>query len=391
MGKQLLPLIFICLLGAPKVFAISVLSTDSGPSESSIKQGVSDGIFDSMAKHAGDWVANGMNKIGNWALQTLFGIYDKYIGTFLIYIPNLASPNTYTALANNLGAVNTGANAVQVVLNILKITSGTGLFILIVGFVIDTGQRSSGLWNRFVDPNLVIGFVAAFLCLFGWPTILSYLTTGVTAMGYYLYNQNTLRTSGVLEGFQNIDLNASGGNNAFQMSQYDFRGNFITIQGITWNLIYLVSLGLVVIGFYNCYSAVSSGDSQKGNYKFFQAMAGIILILGMPTLVHVLISKGADTIGNQPVIPGQTLPTYSLQGLIQDNGIQYPQQSGQGTSNIGTAGNTVAAPSTSRLAIFSAGLLKCGVAIWGLIICFAVIFAKFFQVLNLWVLFVLGP
>jgi hypothetical protein len=36
-------------------------------------------------------------------------------------------------------------------------------------------------------------------------------------------------------------------------------------------------------------------------------------------------------------------------------------------------------------------LLKCGVAIWGLITCFAVIFAKFFQVLNLWVFFVLGP
>ncbi len=391
MGKQLLFFILISLLVAPKVFAISVLSTDSGPSQQSIKQGVSDGIFDTMAKHAGDWVSNGMNKIGDWALQTLFGIYDKYIGTFLIYIPNLASPNTYTALVNNLGAVNNGANAVQVVLNILKITSGTGLFILIVGFVIDTGQRSSGLWNRVVDPNLVFGFVAAFLCLFGWPTILSYMTTGVTAMGYYLYNQNTLRTSGVLEGFQNIDINAGGGNNAYQLSQYDFRGNFITVQGMTWNLIYLVSLGLVVIGFYNCYSAVSAGESQKGNYRFFQAMAGIILILGMPTLVHVLISKGADTIGNQPVIPGQTLPTYSLQGLIQSNGVQYPQQSGQASTNIGTAGNTAAVPPTSRLAVFSAGLLKCGVAIWGLIICFAVIFAKFFQVLNLWVLFVLGP
>src|SRR5665213_4634139 len=132
MGKQLLFFILISLLVAPKVFAISVLSTDSGPSQQSIKQGVSDGIFDTMAKHAGDWVSNGMNKIGDWALQTLFGIYDKYIGTFLIYIPNLASPNTYTALLNNLGAVNT-ANPIQVVLNILKITSGTGLFILIVG------------------------------------------------------------------------------------------------------------------------------------------------------------------------------------------------------------------------------------------------------------------
>src|SRR5208282_5619373 len=258
MTKRLLALIFICLMGVPRVFAVSVLSTDSGPSSQTIEEGVSGGIFDSMTKHAGDWVAQGMDKIGNWALQTLFKIYDKYIGTFLIYIPNLASPNTYTALSNN-----TGANAVQVVLNLLKITSGTGLFILIVGFVIDTGQRSSGLWNRFVDPNLVIGFVGAFLCLFGWPTILSTMTTGVTAMGYYIYNQNTLRTSGVLQGFQNIDLNSDGGTNAFQLSQYDFRGNFITVQGIAWNLIYLVALGLVVIGFYNCYSAVSAGESEK--------------------------------------------------------------------------------------------------------------------------------
>lgn len=277
----------------------------------------------------------------------------------------------------------------QVVLNVLKITSGTGLFILIVGFVIDTGQRSSGLWNRFVDPGLVIGFVASFLCLFGWPTIHSYLTAGVSAMGYYIYNQNILRTSGVLEGFQNIDLSASGGANASQLSQFDFRGNFITVQGITWDLIYLVSLGLVVIGFYNCYSAISEGESEKGNHRFFQAMAGIILILGTPTLVHVLISKGADTIGNQPAIAGQTMATFSLQGLIQNNGVQYPQQPGQAPPNIGTAGTTT--PPTSRLATFSAGLLKCGVAIWGLITCFMVIFAKFFQILNLWVLFVLGP
>lgn len=91
--------IFICL-DAPKVLAQSLIST--GPSESSIAQGVSDGIFESMAKHAGDWVANGMNKIGNWALQTLFQIYDKYIGTFLIYIPDLASPNTYSALGGSI-------------------------------------------------------------------------------------------------------------------------------------------------------------------------------------------------------------------------------------------------------------------------------------------------
>jgi hypothetical protein len=383
--RRFLPILLIFLF-PPGVWGLSLLSTDSGPTSQTIEQGVSGGIFDAMAKHAGDWVAHGMDKIGNWALQTLFKIYDKYIGTFLIYIPNLASPNTYTALTNNMGA-----SAVQVVLNVLKITSGTGLFILIVGFVIDTGQRSSGLWNRFVDPNLVIGFVAAFLCLFAWPTIFSLLTTGVTAMGYYIYSQNTLRTSGVLEGIQNIDLNADGGTNAFQLSQYDFRGNFITVQGITWNLIYLVALGLVVLGFYNCYSAVSAGESEKGNHRFFQAMAGIILILGMPTLVHVLISKGADTIGSQPVIPGQTSGTFSLQGLVQDNGVQFPQQSGQVSSNIGTAGNTAASPPTSRLAQFSAGLLKCGVAIWGLITCFAVIFAKFFQILNLWVFFILGP
>ncbi len=352
-----------------------------------IEQGVANGIFDSMTQHAADWVANGMDKIGNWALQTLFGIYDKYIGTFLIYIPNLASPNTYTALLNNLGAVNT-ANPIQVVLNILKITSGTGLFILIVGFVIDTGQRSSGLWNRFVDPNLVIGFVASFLLLFGWPTALSLAITGVTAMGYYVYNQNTLQTSGVLQGFQNIDITSDSGANVSQMSLYDFRGNFITVQGIVWNFIYLVALGLVVLGFYNCYSAVSAGESQKGSYRFFQAMSGIILILGMPTLVHLLISQGADTIGNSSsIIPGSG-QTLSLQGLVQGNGIQFPQSIGTATPNIGTAGNTV--PS-SDLAKFSAGLLKCGVAIWGLIVCFAVIFAKFFQVLNLWVLFVLGP
>lgn len=393
MPRKIFPFILIIFcLSTTYAFPLSVLSTDSGPSKDNIKQGVSDGIFDTMAKHAGDWVSNGMDKIGNWAIQTLFKIYDKYIGTFLIYIPDLASPNTYNALTGLSGGTTSGGNAVQVVLNILKITSGTGLFILIVGFVIDTGQRSSGLWNRFVDAGAVIGFVAAFLCLFGWPSIHSFFTTAVSAMGYYIYNQNTLRTSGVLEGFQNINLDAGSGTATVSMSQFDFRGNFITSQGILWNLIYLVSIGLVVIGFYNCYSAVSGGESQKGNYKFFQAAGGLILILGVPTIVHVLIDKGADRIGNQPVIQGETLKPFSLNGLVQDNGIQFPSGQGQAAPNIGTATNSVQQPpGQSRLAQFSAGLLKCGVAIWGLITCFMVIFAKFFQILNLWVLFVLGP
>src|SRR5665811_500733 len=109
----LLVLIFIC---SSKALGLSVLSTDSGPSKESIKQGVSDGIFDSLAKHAGDWIAKGMDKIGNWAIATLFKIYDKYIGTFLIYIPDLASPQTYSALAGTVGGGNSGPNAVQVVL-----------------------------------------------------------------------------------------------------------------------------------------------------------------------------------------------------------------------------------------------------------------------------------
>ena len=344
-------------------------------------QGVSDGIFDTMTKHAGDWVANGMNSIGNWALQTLFGIYDKYMGTFLIKIPDLASPQTYTALSN--GSLNTSANAVQVVLNILKITSGTGLFILIVGFVIDTGQRSSGLWDRFVDGSVVIGFVGAFLFLFAWPTVHSYLTNGVSAMGYYIYSQNTLMTSGVLEGIQNIDLNSGSVTTSVLLAQTDFRGNFITVQGIVWNLIYIISISLVVLGFYNCYSAISAGDSQRGNYKFFQAVAGIILILGVPTVIHIFIAKGADAIGSQQAIPGQTLTPFSLQGLVGDNGVQYPQQQGQPSSSIGTADNSIPVPTQSRLAIFSAGLLKVGVSLWGLIVCFSVIFTKFFQVLNI--------
>ncbi len=382
--------------------ALSVLSTDSGPSQQSIKDGVSDGIFDSMAKHAGDWIATGMDRIGNWAIQTLFKIYDKYIGTFLIYIPDLASPKTYTALIGVSGGANNGGNAIQVVLNILKITSGTGLFILIVGFVIDTGQRSSGLWNRFVDAGVLIGFVAAFLSLFGWPSIHSFLSNAVTSMGYYIYNQNTLRTSGVLEGFQNIDLDSGTGTAAVSLSQIDYRGNFITSQGIIWNLIYLVSISLVVIGFYNCYSAVSSGESEKGNYKFFQAVGGLILILGIPTIVHFLILRGADRIGSQPVIQGEATTPFSLHGLVQDNGIQFPREQGQGplgqdplgqtAPNIGTATNNPEQPiNKSRLAQFAAGFIKCGVAIWGLITCFMVIFAKFFQVLNIWVLFVLGP
>ena len=131
------------------------------------------------------------------------------------------------------------------VLNILKITSGTGLFILIVGFRDRHGPKVIGPLEPVRGCRaLVIGFVAAFLCLFGWPTILSFFTTAVTAMGYYIYNQNTLRTSGVLEGFQNIDLDSAGGTQCHHCPNIDFRGNFITSQGIIWNLIYLVSIGL---------------------------------------------------------------------------------------------------------------------------------------------------
>src|SRR6185503_18216585 len=107
-------------------------------------------------------------------------------------------------------------------------------------------------------------------------------------------------------------------------------------------------------------------------------------------IVHFMIARGADNIGREPVIPGETMRPFSLKGLIQDNGVQYPDEKGQTVSSVGTG--TIQQPQEeSRMALFSAGLLKCGVAIWGLIICFAVVFTKFFQILNLWVLFVLGP
>src|ERR1051325_6754552 len=101
------------------------------------------------------------------------------------------------ARARDPGGRGGDQNAVNTVLNILKITSGLGLFILVLGFVIDAGQRSSGLWNRFLDGSMVVGFAFAFICIFAWPTIHSYLTNAVTDLGYYVYNQNTMRTSGV--------------------------------------------------------------------------------------------------------------------------------------------------------------------------------------------------
>lgn len=379
---------FLVFLVSPGLEAVTLLSTDSGASEQSIKQGVSDGIFDSFAKHAGDWVAQGMDKIGNWAIKTLFGIYDKYIGTFLIYIPDLAAPKTYNALMGLPGGYGSAATAIQVVLNVLKITSGTGIFILLVGFVIDTGQRSSGLWDRFVEGSAVISFVAAFLCLFAWPSIHSFLTGLATDMGYFVYSQNTLRISGVLSGLENIELNAPDTAHA-NTSQYHFRENFISSQGSIWDLIYLIAMALVVLGFYNCYSAVSAGESEKGNFKFFQAAGGLILILGTPTLVHVLIDKGADKAGISSALQDVNSQPFSMQGLIGENGIQYPS-GGQIASNNGTAGNS-ATPPTSRLAEFSAGLLKCGAALWGLVVCFLVLFAKFFQALNIWAFLVLGP
>jgi len=124
-------------------------------------------------------------------------------------------------------------------------------------------------------------------------------------------------------GLNNIDLNAPG--HVLQNTQIDFRGNFITSQGILWNLIYLFSIALVVIGFTTVIQPSRRCDTVKGNLRFFQAVAGIILIVGVPTLVHVFIAKGADQVGGQPVVPGETLKPFSLQGLVGPNGIEYPE------------------------------------------------------------------
>ncbi len=387
--KKLLYIAGLTLMVAPGAGAVTVLSTDSGPSEGAIQQGVSQGIVETVAKNAADWVANGMDSLGNWALQTLFDVYDKYIGTFLIKIPDLASPITYTAMSKQPGMAGEASLAVAEVLNLLKITSGFGLYLLLVFFLVDVGQRSSGFWGRPVEPSMVLVFVGAFTAIFAWPFIHSLLTNGVTALGYYLYNQNTLKTSGVLEGFADINLGGPSGLSAVQVNQIDFRGNFIKTQGIIWDFFFLVSLSLVILGFYNCYSAVAAGDSKSGNYKFIQAVSGIILILSVPTLVHVLLARGADTVGSTPAISGETLVPYSVQGLMGNNGVQYPPQQASSGPNLATAGNQP--QDESRIAKFGGGLLKCGAALWGLIVCFSVIFAKFFQVLNLWVLFLLGP
>lgn len=389
--KKLIFIAGLTLLLASQGWAVTVLSTDSGTSQDAIKKGVSEGIVETIANNAADWAANGMDEVGDWALRTLFDVYDKYIGTFLIKIPDLASPQTYTALSKQAGMTGEADKAVHEVLNLLKITSGFGLYLLLVFFLVDVGQRSSGFWGRSIEPSMLLSFTAAFTGIFAWPFIHSLLSNAVTALGYYIYNQNTLKTSGVLEGFADVSLGGSSGLSAIHSSQVDFRGNFIQAQGLIWDFLYFVSLSLVVIGFYNCYSAVSAGDSKSGNHKFFQAVSGIILILSVPTLVHIFVVKGADQAGSSPAIPGETLRPYSVKGLVGNNGINYPAQQAPTSPNLAPAENGTQAPDESRMAKFGGGLLKCGAALWGLIVCFGVIFAKFFQVLNLWVLFLLGP
>jgi len=340
-------------------------------------------------------IANFWDYLGNLCLKMMFYVYDNYIGSFLLYIPDMSNKATY----QKAGAPDPGG-AVRVVSSLLMVSRAIGMWFLLVLTVAYIAQGASGLSNVQFSGRQILRFIICFTLLCAWSPIFSLLTQLFTAIAYSFYTACTLNTGGVfkaLTDFTITDGTASNGSSAIANTAMTARATFVNYTGIVWNVVYTVAIALIVAGIIAAFMRLSSGDKGAVT-KIWLAFSGLVVILALPWALNLMVAKGFPNLGASSAADGSsyslfnaresfhgtakaTLPAVTSGPTFADSGAKTKDKdaSEDDENEAGT------------IALGAAGIFKVIMSIWGLFIVVGVLFMKFGQVILLGVLFVLGP
>lgn len=345
-------------------------------------------------------LANFWDNLGNSALRMMFYVYDNYIGSFLMYIPDMANKATY----QKTGAPDP-AGAVRTVSSILQVSRALGLWLILVLTAAYIAQGASGLSNIQFTGRQVMRFIICFTLLCSWSSVFSLLTQIFTAIGYSFYTACSLNTHGVFDSLINFSITDAGASSPSASTLANTaaasRAVLINTTGIIWNVVYLCSIFLLVIGMFAATKKFSSGD-RSGLSRMWLLFLGLSIIFAMPYILNLMVSKGFTTLGNSSA--SESSSSYNLFSASDSfsgtakpalpavtSGPTSSASSDKTSSSSDDSLSSATKDHIANQALAAGGLFKFIIAVWGLLLVVGVLFMKFGQVIILAIIYFLGP
>lgn len=398
MRKAILFFLFLAVFIFPAIrTSAGVLG---GPSADDIAQANQKTATNFLNTESPKWLTKFVGGAGNAAVNALFIVYG-WLGEVLIPIPDLASKSTFGGLTD----ANSNQLTARGVQDVIYIMLWIGIITLFVSFSIHVGSMALDITKHNLNYLIVLRLLIPLMCLFAWPSIVSFCGRFVTDLGYYIYHQNTLETKGVFEGLQNFAITNGpiSPNGSYDNSnQYIVQQGFNSIMDLTWGFAGFFCLIGMVYGFFHMRQGVEYGG------KIVAGAAVCLLLVGFSPLLITLLTKqaGVEKIGaTSPWADKQGQPIFSTRGVLPNttNGqfnlpgeknvesqvvLQSPPAAPPPTDTDPNAPNPVMAEYNWSQIV--SGILKIFISVFGILIVIGVLIAKMYQVVSIFVLLFLG-
>src|ERR1035441_181443 len=103
--------LILILLGFSGLAAAQTAAPSTGSPTASVDQktvnntsaGFQNGVVQLVADHAQSWTSTACDYIGNICVYLLFKFYDKFVGKFLLSLPDMSNPATYNFIGGTTG------------------------------------------------------------------------------------------------------------------------------------------------------------------------------------------------------------------------------------------------------------------------------------------------
>ncbi len=342
------------------------------------------GMAQAASHHAWHWLAAGIQWLAQICLNLFFMVYN-YLGGILIYTPDVTKEASWGAISK--GFQHQVFTDVQNVANIFK---WLGFIVLFIGNVLYLSKVALGISKETLGLHTFIRFFLPLVILFNFSVIASFSASLVTNGGYFIFHQNSLSTTGVLEGLQNLTV--TQGQATSESTSGIYRQHFYDDVTLAKDLAFGIAVLFAGLGIIFGWQRAASG-AQGGWNTLVISMGALLLILVMPSIMTVftknIISGTADT----SVVPSTTTMPFNIpyeqsvntavnvapgQTPIAADPNQNNDQPGPDYHPEDTLGNMVG------------NVLRIVVAFTGVAVVFSVLLAKLYNVFLIAVLSVLG-
>jgi|GEM_PF-5888049 hypothetical protein len=339
---------------------------------------MSNGIDQFLQKHAWHWVCALGRLVAQFCMNCLFKVY-QFLGTRTLFIPDIASPKTWLALGSQ--------QAPQSVTNVIHIMVGIGLMVGLIASTVYLGQIGFGSSKHQLSRAVFLRIVVPVVCITCWPFWTSFTCRLSSNTAILIYSQNSFITNGgAFSSLTNFDVTTDTGGQG--VAQQNERTNFLYEFNLGKVFAWSFAMFLCVMGLYWGWNKTATGNG--GGFAIL-ATAGLCLVLItlLPSIYTYLnYNVGVGNLAQT----SQEAPLFSSSGVLPTNPaaqLNLPQESHPiiqiGQPRVAPQDpnpDPVKYPNDTWSNLLNSGI-QTFVALFGILICIAILIAKGYQVVML--------